>query len=422
MRRLPPGSVWRDADFVRFWTGHSVSQLGAAVTQVALPLVALLTLGASAAQVGLLRAAEFVPYLLLTLPAGALVDRVRRRPLMVGCDLWRAAFLLLVPLAAWLGQLSVPLLLVVTAAAGAATVLFDVAYLSVLPSLVRRDQVVAANAALETSRSVAGVAGPSLAGALVGVLRPAGVLVVDAASYVVSAVALLLVRRPEPHADPLPDGAPRGRRAAGAGLRQLRASRVLRPVTLYLAATNLAGSAFETVLLVFLVRDLELGAAAVGLVLGLGNLGLVLGAATSAPLARRLGIGPVLVLGATVQVVGMATLALTPAGPGAVPLLVGGQVLFTTALLWFNVQSVSLRQTLTPAVVLGRVNAAVRLIGFGTIPLGAAVGGLVGDALGLRETLLCCVALNLPSLALVARPVVLRTRTAPEEEPVAAGT
>ncbi|MGY1808600.1 MFS transporter [Blastococcus sp. SYSU D00669] len=419
MRRPSTQSIWRDGDFRLFWTGHSVSQLGAAVTQVALPLVALLTLEASAAEVGLLRAAEFLPYLLLTLPAGALVDRVRRRPLMIGCDLWRAAWLLLVPLAAWVGGLSLPLLLLVTAAAGAATVLFDVAYLSVLPSLVRREQVVPANAALETSRSVAGVAGPSLAGALVGVLRPAGVLLVDAAGYVVSAVALALVRRPEPRPEPRDPGAARGWRAAGVGLRQLRASPVLGPVTVHMAAANLSGTAFETVFLVFLVRDLGLGAAAVGLVLGLGNLGLVLGAATSAPLARRLGIGPVLVLGAAGSVAGLAVLALTPAGPAAVPLLIAGQVLFTTAILWFNVQSVSLRQTLTPSAVLGRVNAAVRLIGFGTIPLGAAAGGLAGDVLGLRETLLWCLLLSTLALVPLLRRAVLRTRTAPEPEPLA---
>ncbi|MGY1602255.1 MFS transporter [Geodermatophilus sp. SYSU D00815] len=421
MRRPSPGSIWRDGDFRLFWTGHSVSQLGAAVTQVALPLVALLTLEASAAEVGLLRAAEFLPYLLLTLPAGALVDRVRRRPLMIGCDLWRAAWLLLVPLTAWLGGLSLPLLLAVTAAAGAATVLFDVAYLSVLPSLVRREQVVVANAALETARSAAGVAGPSLAGVLVGVLRPAGVLLVDAASYVVSAVALALVRRPEPRPEPRDPGAARGWRAAGVGLRQLRASPVLGPVTVHMAAANLAGTAFETVFLVFLVRELDLGAAAVGLVLGLGNLGLVLGAATSAPSARRLGIGPVLVLGASGAVAGLAVLALTPAGPAAVPLLVAGQVLFTTAILWFNVQSVSLRQTLTPSAVLGRVNAAVRLIGFGTIPLGAAVGGLAGDLLGLRETLLVCLVLSALALTPLLRRGVLRIRTTPQAEPLVRG-
>ena len=417
---LPRGSVWRNGDFRRYWTGHSVSQLGAAMSQVALPLVALLTLGATAAEVGLLRTAEFLPYVLLALPAGALVDRVRRRPLMIACDVWRAAFLVLVPIAAWQGRLSLPLLLVVSLAAGAATVLFDVAYLSVLPSLVRRDQVVAGNAALETSSSAAGVLGPGLGGGLMSVLRPAGVIAVDAASYLISAVSLLLIRTPEPRPERPADGAPRGLRAATAGLRQLRSSPVLGPVTLYLAATNLAWSAFETVFLVFLVHGLDLSPAAIGLALGLGNLGLVLGAVTSAPLARRLGIGPVLVLGATGQVLGLAVLALVPAGDAAVPLVVAGQVLVTTTVLWFNVQSISLRQTLTPAAVLGRVNAAVRLIGFGTIPVGAAIGGVLGDALGLRPTMVACVALSVPSVALVCRRAVRRIRSAPEPEPLRA--
>jgi MFS family permease len=413
-------SIWRNGDFRRFWTGHSVSQLGAAMTQVALPLVALLTLGATAAEVGLLRTAEFLPYLLLTLPAGALVDRVRRRPLMIGCDLWRAAFLVLVPVAAWRGWLSLPLLLGVTLVAGAATVLFDVAYLSVLPALVRRDQVVAGNAALETSRSAAGVLGPGLAGGLMSVLRPAGVVAVDAASYLVSAVSLLLIRTPEPVPEPPAEGAARGLRAAAAGLRQLRQSPVLAPVTLYMAAINLTWSAFETVFLVFLVRGLHLSGTAIGLALGLGNLGLVAGAVTSASLARRLGIGPVLLLGAAVQVLGLAVLTLVPAGPAAVPLVVAGQLLCTTGVLWFNVQSISLRQTLTPAAVLGRVNAAVRLIGFGTIPLGAAIGGLLGDALGLRPTMVTCLVLSVPSVALVGRRAVRRIRTAPEPDPLRA--
>jgi MFS family permease len=418
MSSTSAGSVWRDADFVKFWTGHSVSQLGAAMTQVALPLVALLTLGASAAQVGLLRTAEFLPYQLLTLQAGALVDLVRRRPLMIGCDLWRAAFLVLVPVAAWLGWLSLPLLLVVTLAAGAATVLFDVAYLSVLPSLVRREQVVAGNAALETSSSAAGVLGPGVAGGLMSVLRPAGVIAVDAASYLVSAVSRLLIRTPEPRSEPPAEDAARGLRAAAAGLRQLRRSPVLAPVTRYMGAINLTWSAFETVFLVFLVRGLHLSGTAIGLALGLGNLGLVLGAVTSASLARRVGIGPAMLLGASVQVLGLAVLTVVPAGPAAVPLVVTGQVLCTTGVLWFNVQSISLRQTLTPAAVLGRVNAAVRLIGFGTIPLGAALGGFLGDALGLRPTMVACAVLSVPTVALLARRAVRRIRTTPEPEPL----
>jgi MFS family permease len=201
----------------------------------------------------------------------------------------------------------------------------------------------------------------------------------------------------------------------------VRASPVLGPVTLYLGAVNLVMSAFETAFLVFLVRDLHLGPGAVGLVLGLGNVGLVLGAATSSRLARRLGIGPVLVLGAAVQVVGLAVPPLTRAGPVAVPVLVAGQVLFSTAVLWFNVQSISLRQTLTPEPVLGRVNAAVRLVGFGTIPLGSAAGGLLADALGLRPTMLLMTAAALLVTGLLLRPAIWRTRTAPPVEPLAVG-
>jgi MFS family permease len=193
---------------------------------------------------------------------------------------------------------------------------------------------------------------------------------------------------------------------------------VLAPVTLYMAAINLTWSAFETVFLVFLVQGLHLSGTAIGLALGLGNLGLVLGAVTSAPLARRVGIGPAMLLGATGEALGTAVLALVPAGAAAVPLVVAGQAVVTTALLWFNVQSVSLRQTLTPTAVLGRVNAAVRLIGFGTIPLGAAVGGLLGDALGLRPTMLLCLALGLPPLALLGRRAVRRIRTTPDPEPL----
>lgn len=192
------GGVWRDRDFRAYWAGHTVSQVGTAVTSIALPLVALFELDPSAGEVGLIGAAEFLPYLLLTLPAGALVDRVRRRPLMVGCDLWRAAVLALVPIASVAGFLSLPLLVVVVFAAGAATVFFDVAYLSVLPSLVRREQIVAANGALETSRSAASVVGPGVGGALVGLLRAPAAVAADAASYLVSALCLLAIRAPEP--------------------------------------------------------------------------------------------------------------------------------------------------------------------------------------------------------------------------------
>jgi MFS family permease len=194
----PPTSVWRDRDFVRYWTGQTVSEVGSQVTELALPLVALLQLGASSTEVGVLRAVAFVPYLVLSLPAGVLADRRRRRPLMIGADLGRAVLLALVPLAALLDVLSLPLLGTVAVAAGALTVVFDVCYLSVLPGLVSRDRIQQANGGLEASRAAAAVAGPGLGGALVSLLRASGAMIVDAASFVVSAACLLTIRRPEP--------------------------------------------------------------------------------------------------------------------------------------------------------------------------------------------------------------------------------
>ena len=161
-------SVWADRDFRYYWAGATVSEVGTGVTMIAIPLVALFQLDASVAEVGVLSAVEFVPYLLLTLPAGELVDRMRRRPLLIGCDVVRAVALALIPLAAMGGFLSLPLLFGVVVVVGSATVLFDVAAVSVLPSLVGRDGLLQANAAIETSRSVGSVAGPGIGGALVG--------------------------------------------------------------------------------------------------------------------------------------------------------------------------------------------------------------------------------------------------------------
>jgi MFS family permease len=195
---VPWWVLLRDRDFALYWAGQSISQVGSRVSVVALPLVAILELGASTAQVGLLQAAAFLPYLLFSLPAGLLADRMRRRPLMIVADVARAAVLLVVPAGIAFGRLSMPVLIALMFVSGAFTVLFDVCYLSALPWLVGRDRLLPANAALETSRSVAQVAGPGLAGVLVAVLRASGAVVADVVSYLCSAVALLAIRRPEP--------------------------------------------------------------------------------------------------------------------------------------------------------------------------------------------------------------------------------
>lgn len=408
-------SVWRDRDFVRYWAGHTVSQVGSQVTDLALPLVALLQLGASSTAVGVLRAVEFLPYLLLALPVGVLADRRRRRPLMVGADLGRALLLALIPLGALLDVLSLPLLGAIAVGAGSLTVVFDVCYLSVLPGLVRREQIQQANGALEASRAAATVAGPGLGGALVSLLRASGAVVVDAASFLVSAFCLLTIRRPEPAPEP-PSG-PRGLRSLLAGWQQVWHSPLLRPNTAYMAASNLCGSAFMPVLIVFEVRELGLSGLAIGVVAMVGNLGFLAGTFVTRRLGARIGIGPVICLASPIGAAGMLTMALAPRA-GAIPVLVAGETALGMGIALFNLQSLSLRQAITPPGLLGRVNAVARLVGWGTIPVGAALGGWLGGAIGLREVLVLCAAGSLLATALPLFSAVRRVTQTPETEPV----
>jgi len=408
-------SIWRDRDFVRYWTGHTVSQVGSQVTDLALPLVALLELQASSAEVGLLRAVKFAPYLVLALPVGVLADRRRRRPLMVGADLGRAALLAVIPVAALLGLLNLPLLAAVAVGVGALTVVFDVCYLSVLPGLVPRDDIQQANTALEASRAGATVVGPGLGGALVSLLRAPGAILADAVSFLISAACLLGLRRPEP--EPVPMTGPRGLRSVLVGWHQVARSPLLRPNTLYMATSNLFGSAFLPVLVVFEVRELRLSGLAVGAVAAVGNLGFLTGALVTRRLGTRIGIGPVICTASVVGAAGMAVVAL--ARPGSpIPALVAGQVIGGFGVALFNLQSLSLRQAITPASVLGRVNAVVRMVGWGTLPIGAVLGGWLGDVIGLRQVIVLCAAGSLATTAFPLFSAVGRLRRTPPVEPL----
>lgn len=405
--------MWRNHDFVRYWVGHTVSQLGSEVTRLALPLVALLQLGASSGEVGVLRAAQFLPFLLLTLPAGVLADRVRRRPLMVGADLGRAGLLALIPLGAGLGFLNLRMLAAVAFGVGALTVVFDVCYVSVLPSLIGREQLQSGNAALESSRAFASVAGPGIGGALVSLVRASGAIVADASSFLVSAVSLLAIRRPEPRAAVPTE---RGIAALLVGWRQVTRSPLLRPNTLYTASGNLVGSAFGTVLIVFEVRELGLSGLTIGLVSAVGSAGFLVGATTSRRLGQRLGIGPVICLGGILTGIGIGVMAAAP-GAFPIPVLVAGQLLLG-GIAFSNLQTMSLRQAITPDAVLGRVNATVRFLGFGTIPVGAVLGGWLGGTIGFRATLALCAAGALLAVGFPVFSAVRRLRRTPPPEPL----
>lgn len=385
MRSLwPRGGLWRDAPFLHFWGAQTISELGSQVTLLALPLTALLVLQAGALEVALLRAVEVVPFLLFALPAGVWVDRLRRRPLMIAADVGRAAVLLSIPVASWMGSVSLAQLYAVAFTTGVLTVLFDVSYLSFLPSLVPAERLNDGNSKLMATMSVAQVAGPGLGGALVGLVGAPVAILADAASFGASATLLGLIRRPERPAAAGPRR--RVREELTEGIRFVFGQPYLRTLTIWTGAWNLFSSGFFVVMLVYLVRGLHLSATTIGWIFAAVNVGAVVGAVTSPAVARRFGIGP------TIAICGLASSACflaTPLAPQSFPepMLVVGGILATTLGMLMNVNQLTLRQAITPERLMGRMNAVVRFMYWGTIPLGSALGGALAVGIGLRPTL-----------------------------------
>ena len=397
-------SLWRDRDFLPFWAAHAVSLAGTQVTALALPLTAVLLLDASAGQVGLLRAAEAVPVLLISLAAGAWTDRIQRRPLMIAADLSRAAILCGIPLAALCGVLRIELLYMVVFAVGGLSVLFDVAHTAYLPGLVRRERLAEGTAKLEMSRSVAQVAGPSGAGWLIQVLSPPLAILADALSFVASALLLARIRIPEPP----PTVSSRHFLAdVGEGLRIVGGSRLLRPLALTSAAFNLFVGAPNTLLVLYATRELGLEPVTLGAVYAVGSIGGLVGAVLATATVRRVGLGPAVLGGWLLAAVGTALLPLAGGPPPvAMPQLAAGRLLFGLGLTVGNIAYQALRQGITPDHLLGRVAATGRFISWGTIPLGGLLAGALGDAVGLRASMVVgSVGIALSCACLLRSPV-----------------
>jgi MFS family permease len=408
------GGVWRDRDYLRFWSAHSISQVGTQVTQLALPLVAIDVLHASTFQVALLTFVDFLPWLVVSLPAGVWIDRLRRRPVMVVADLGRAGALAWVPAGAALGLLQVWQLYAVGFLVGCGTVFFDVTYQSYVPSLVGRGRLIEANSKLEMSRSGAQLGGPALGGGLVTALTAPYAILADAVSYVVSALLLGAIRReeqtPEPAATPM-------RAELLSGLRLVLGDPRTRALVCYVATSTFSNGLFWAIFLLFARRELHLSAGLIGLVLGLSNVGSLLGAAVAGPVGRRLGIGRTLVASG---LVGGPPLFLIPLAPQAfpTPFLTAGLLLFGLGVLVYNVTAISLIQSITPPHLLGRANASRRFLVWGPLPLGALVGGAVGSAVGLRETLLAAAAIDTVAVVWLMRRPLLEIERLPEYEPL----
>ena len=385
----PSRSLFRHRDFVRLWTAETISQFGTQVTLLALPLIAATTLNVTPFEFGLLGTIEFLPFILLSLPAGVWVDRLRRRPILIAGDLVRAAALLSIPIAFALDALTIWQLYLVGFINGCATVFFDVAYQSYLPSLVERDQIVDGNSKLETSRSAAQITGPGVAGVMIGAVTAPFAILLDAISFVASAAFLVAIRRPEPRPAPAVDE--RGRRPSmrseiGAGLRYVGGHRYLRSIAGTTGISNFFSNIVFAILILYLVRELAFSPELLGLVFSIGSVGFFVGALLAGRIGRRFGVGPTIiasafVFGPSALLIAVAPADLAPAFVAASVFIgsIGGAV--------YNINQVSLRQAITPERMQGRMNATMRFIVWGTIPFGQVSGGFLGGAIGLHETI-----------------------------------
>jgi len=380
--------LWRRPDFLKLWLGQTVAQCGSQVSDLAVPLTAALLLGATPGQMGLLRASTFAPYLLVGLLAGVWVDRLPRRPILILGDVGRAVLLASIPAAWLLGWLSITQLYVVGLLAGTLTVFFEIGYQSYLPTLIERHELVEGNSKLETSRSLAFVAGPSLAGGLVQALSAPLAVVTNAVTFAVSAMCLFLITAPEPVNRRVSDRAS-VREEIWQGLRAVLGDRVLRPLAASTAVFNFFFNTLFAVYILYLTRELGVMPAVLGVILAAFGVGGILGALTAASAARWFGLGPAIIGALFLSSVGAT---LVPIAGGSLALMVAllalGSGVFGAGVVSYMVNALSLRQAITDDSLQGRVNATMRFIMWGAIPLGALAGGALGDALGLRSTLL----------------------------------
>jgi len=403
MRAWPTGGLWRHADFLKLWSAETVSQFGSQVGQLALPLAAIIVLDATPFEVAALGTIEFLPFILFTLPAGVWVDRMRRRPILIGGDLGRAALLATVPAAYLLDMLTIWQLYVVGFGVGICTVFFDVAYQSYLPSLVARDRLIEGNSKLEISRSASQMAGPGLGGILVQLLTAPYAILADALSFLGSGLFLLGIRKGEeiPERE---EGAPHPsmRREAREGLGYVLGNRYLRSIAACTGISNFATSLAFAIFLVYAVRVLDLSPAVIGVVFSLSSVGSLVAALTATRISASLRVGPTIVGSAFIF---GPSLLLIPAAPQAtpIPFLVAAGVLLGFGAVTYNITQVSFRQAICPERLQGRMNSVMRFIVWGVMAIGFLLGGALATWIGLRETMWIGAALG--SLAFL--PVLL---------------
>ena len=460
---LPPRrSLFRHHDFARLWTAATISLFGTQLSQIAIPFIAAVLLNASPGEVGLLVTVDFLPFLLFTLPAGVWVDRFPRKRILILGDLGRAVMLASIPVAYALGGLTMWQLYVVGFVNGIMTVFFDVADQSYLPSILERDQLVDGNAKLQVSQSSAQILGQPFGGGIVALLSAPIAIAIDAVSYVGSAGLIALIRgdrkraaitsgtggpaaaassaddvAPSPAAaasvaaeasaaDPAVNPAAPGEPAQGGmrteimeGLRYILRHSYLGHIAASTASSNLFSNIALAIFAVYAYRTLELDPAAVGALGGIGGAGVMIGALFSSRIAARFGIGATIIGSMFASSVAGLLVPLAPKET-AFFFLAGAFFFGSIACVVYNVNQVSLRQAITPEAFLGRMNATMRFLVWGTIPIGSLIGAGLSEIVGVHTTIWIGALLGLLAFLPVLFSPVRRLRTIPEEDPDAA--
>lgn len=414
VRRFVP-ELLREPQFRRFWSGQTISMFGDQITGLALPIVAVLALGADATQMGLLVAIGLLPHLLFSLPAGVWLDRVRRRRrLMIFMDLGRAAAIVSVPITVSLHLLSLPLLFAIFFVVGSLSVVFDIAWNTLFVAIAKRDQYVEANSLLNVSRSLSSVGGPALGGVLIQLFTAPIALVADALSFVGSAFFLARVRATEAPIEHDP-GSIRSQLATG--LAFLVRDPIIRPSVLSVATMNLFNYCFQGLFVLYVIRYLGVEPGILGVALGIGAVGSVLGALVSARIGRRFGIGPAWVMG--LIIFPGATILVPAAGPdlpmgSILALLFVAEFMSGFGVMILDINGGSMLFARTPDRIRGRANGAFRFVNMGVRPIGAVIGGVLGGVFGVRETLLVVTVAQLSGVLWLIGSPIPRMKGLPE--------
>jgi MFS family permease len=418
--RRPTGGLWSHPDFLKLWTGQSISELGSQVSALAIPWLAAVELHASPLAFSLIGVLGFLPFILFALPAGVWVDRLRRRQILIVGDSARAVLLALIPILWAAGVLQIWHLLVLEFVIGIFTVFFDVAYQSYLPALIEREHLIDGNSKLQLTVSIAQIGGPTLSGTLIAAITAPYAIIVDAVSFAISSVFMIGMKHREnlprqDAAEPRPHMWPQVKE----GLAWVVGNRNLRAIAGCTGTSNFCSGVLFSIALLYMVRVLHLSSIQAGAVFAVGSAGSITGALLANRLGKKFGVGSAIVFMAVIFSFGGLTYPLAPKS-FPLPLLMAGQLLFGFSAVAYNILQVSYRQAITPERLQGRMNAAMRWIVWGTIPLGTLAGGTIAQATSLHTAIWVGAVLATPTFLWVLLSPLRSIREMPE--PVAEPT